>query len=221
MKRMIFIAAMLTSLPLMAVENIVYRCESGGALRVIEVQYPSGNAVPCNVTYTKGGDVQTLWRAANSAGYCEKQAAEFAAKQQSWGWQCQKVEASGATTPVAPARPAAPVSAPAQQPAAPAQPVAPVEAPAAPAPVAPKAAVEPAVAIEVPAAKPATTEIPAIDVPSDVPAPLVVEVNLPAVDIPVGVPSTASIPAVNVPDEVPDAPKQEEYNVQSVSVPGF
>lgn len=66
-----------------------YVCSHGDAERIIEVVYLSTDApVPCEVTYSKEGNQQTLWSAQNEAGYCESKAQELAQKQAGWGWSC-------------------------------------------------------------------------------------------------------------------------------------
>ncbi len=88
MKKYLIIASMLATTPVLAAENSTYRCEHLGAERVIEISYPKGTAVPCEVSYTKAEGTEVLWRAANTEGYCEEKAAEFVEKQRNWGWQC-------------------------------------------------------------------------------------------------------------------------------------
>ena len=56
--------------------------------RVIEVVYPTGNQLPCEVRYTKNGNTEVLWNAENETRYCETKATEFIEKQRGWGWQC-------------------------------------------------------------------------------------------------------------------------------------
>ena len=63
-------------------------CQLGDAVRVIEVVYPDGGELPCEVHYTKDGTGTVLWRASNEAGYCEQQAANFVEKQRGWGFEC-------------------------------------------------------------------------------------------------------------------------------------
>ena len=75
-----------------AIENRKTMCVHGNETRVIEVVYPEGNRLPCEVQYTKAGNTQTLWNAKNKAGYCENKAAEFVGKQIGWGWSCDLVE---------------------------------------------------------------------------------------------------------------------------------
>ena len=82
-----------------AADNQVTHCQRGDAVRIIEVAYPQGTEVPCEVHYTKDGQSSVLWRASNEAGYCEQKAAEFAEKQRSWGWQC--VVTAGSAKPAA------------------------------------------------------------------------------------------------------------------------
>ncbi|WP_445767127.1 hypothetical protein [Rheinheimera sp.] len=73
---------------LQAAENQITHCQLGDAVRIIEVVYPQGTELPCEVHYSKDGQNSVLWRASNEAGYCEQQAASFAEKQRNWGWQC-------------------------------------------------------------------------------------------------------------------------------------
>jgi hypothetical protein len=63
-------------------------CQLGDAVRVIEVVYPEGGELPCEVQYTKEGASSVLWQATNEAGYCEQQAADFVEKLRGWGFEC-------------------------------------------------------------------------------------------------------------------------------------
>lgn len=102
-----FAALLLTVLPfsLLAADNQVIHCQSGEAVRVIEVVYPQGTELPCEVQYTKDGETRVLWRASAEAGYCEDKAAQFAEKQRGWGWQC--VATAGKAQPDATEQPEA------------------------------------------------------------------------------------------------------------------
>ncbi|GGY36797.1 hypothetical protein GCM10011297_07370 [Bacterioplanes sanyensis] len=86
-------ASCLLSFPLQAAEPVVteqYRCTHKDQQRLIWVAYEQvGQQIPCAVYYQKDGQQQTLWQASKTVGYCERKAAEFVAKQESWGWQCQ------------------------------------------------------------------------------------------------------------------------------------
>lgn len=65
-------------------------CEHEGAVREVHVVYEvEGQTVPCSVNYVKETGTQALWRAENNEGYCEEKAADFIAKQESWGWTCE------------------------------------------------------------------------------------------------------------------------------------
>ena len=70
-----------------------YRCTSGDAVRRIEVEHADGAPLPCSVNYFKDteapGSSEELWNATNEDGYCEARAAEFAARLESFGWQCE------------------------------------------------------------------------------------------------------------------------------------
>ncbi|TKB51320.1 hypothetical protein FCL40_01825 [Ferrimonas sediminicola] len=67
-----------------------YICKNGAQERRIQVIYPQGAPLPCEVHYTKGGNSKVLWRAQNEAGYCEAQARAFAAKQETMFFPCEK-----------------------------------------------------------------------------------------------------------------------------------
>lgn len=87
-----FCALLLTLGASALVQAETYQCTNGGMERTISVVYQTpGQPVPCEVHYTKDGNVQTLWRADNEAGYCENQAQAFADKQSGWGWACSLV----------------------------------------------------------------------------------------------------------------------------------
>ncbi len=72
-----------------------YLCHHGEQSREILVQYDvPGQSVPCGVLYRKASGEQELWRANDETGYCEARAREFAAKQESWGWQCSELSSN-------------------------------------------------------------------------------------------------------------------------------
>lgn len=79
---------MLFSFAAFAGQTHTTHCQLGDAVRVIEVVYPEGGELPCEVRYQREGEQSVLWRARNEAGYCEQKAAEFVEKQRGWGWQC-------------------------------------------------------------------------------------------------------------------------------------
>jgi hypothetical protein len=82
-----------------------WSCKKGTGVREIHVQSETPSSpVPCSVVYkkvTEGAPDQTLWTAANDAGYCEEQAKAFVEKQVSWGWACEETMGgeSAATKP--------------------------------------------------------------------------------------------------------------------------
>lgn len=93
-----YLILLLASLSIFAVNaNQTTHCQNGDAVRLIEVVYPQGGELPCEVQYTKDGNTEVLWRASNEAGYCEQKAAEFAERQRSWGWQCVTTARSAET----------------------------------------------------------------------------------------------------------------------------
>ena len=79
---------MLFSVAAVAGQTHITHCQLGDAVRVIQVVYPEGGELPCEVHYQRDGEKSVLWSARNEAGYCEKKAAEFVEKQRNWGWQC-------------------------------------------------------------------------------------------------------------------------------------
>lgn len=101
MKALILVLLVSSSAAL-AADNQITHCQRGDAVRIIEVAYPQGSELPCEVHYTKDGQDTVLWRASNEAGYCEQKAAEFAEKQRSWGWQCVVTASSAQTDSDAP-----------------------------------------------------------------------------------------------------------------------
>jgi len=101
------------------------QCTSGDMVRRIVILAEPGVSVPCEVHYFKDTEApdqdQVLWRANNTAGYCEEQAAGLVSTLEQSGWDC------GDGMPAAPAEPAMPAT-PAE-PAEPADAAAPAEAP--------------------------------------------------------------------------------------------
>ena len=89
---------LLFSLPVLAGQPQTTQCTSGDSVRLIEVVYPEGGELPCEVRYTRDGEQQVLWRARNEVGYCAQKAAEFIERQRGWGYQCHLLPASRSTT---------------------------------------------------------------------------------------------------------------------------
>ncbi len=69
-----------------------WTCQKGDLTRQVLVVYPQEPALlPCEVFYSKPREnvvPHALWQADNVAGYCERKAAEFVVKLESWGWRC-------------------------------------------------------------------------------------------------------------------------------------
>lgn len=86
--KLLILPCCLVSLSLAAAENQLTVCQMDQVTRSIEIMYPQGGDLPCEVHYRKDGADQLLWQAENDSGYCEQQAAAFIEKQRSWGWQC-------------------------------------------------------------------------------------------------------------------------------------
>lgn len=69
------------------------RCTQAGMVRTVEVVRETAAPVPCSVNYRKeteapNAPAEQLWNAENEVGYCEARAAEFVARLESLGWQC-------------------------------------------------------------------------------------------------------------------------------------
>lgn len=89
---------LLASLPLSlsAQEYLEFQCYSGALARRIAVHYETAATLPCEVHYYKEakeepGEPQVLWRARNTAGYCESKARELADRLNDSGWDCAQV----------------------------------------------------------------------------------------------------------------------------------
>ena len=78
-----------------------WTCQQEDLTRHVVVYYPQSPArLPCEVFYSKPQEnvvPRALWKAANREGYCERKAAEFVAKLESWGFHCALDEAEPAT----------------------------------------------------------------------------------------------------------------------------
>lgn len=105
MSRKLLLTVLASFLPalVLAQEGDSYRCTNGDQVRRVEIVYEmAGSPLPCEVRYHKDteapGQVQSLWRATNEAGYCEAQTRDFVAKLEGWGWQCMADEAAAGTT---------------------------------------------------------------------------------------------------------------------------
>lgn len=72
--------------------DVIYTCTHNNLIRRIELSYPQTSPLPCVVNYYKydeaPGQVQTLWQATKTQGFCEKKASNLYQQLQDWGWQC-------------------------------------------------------------------------------------------------------------------------------------
>ena len=93
LKRHFITTALVLIFSVSASADINYLCTHDSAERKIDVVYTgAGGTVPCEVQYTKSTSYEVLWNAQSEEGFCEAKAAEFVAKQESWGWTCEQVE---------------------------------------------------------------------------------------------------------------------------------
>jgi hypothetical protein len=78
-----------------------WNCSHDDLVREVQIEYPEGGSVPCNVIYkkqTEGFEDQVLWSAESQEGYCEEKAREFVGKLESWGWVCLETVSAAADT---------------------------------------------------------------------------------------------------------------------------
>ncbi len=87
----LILASVLVSGSAVANEFPTTLCQHGEQQRKVEVVYPQGTPVPCEVHYTKASGTQILWKAAGETGFCEAKATALIEKQKGWGWQCDVV----------------------------------------------------------------------------------------------------------------------------------
>jgi hypothetical protein len=76
-----------------------WNCSHDDLVREVQIEYPEGGSVPCNVIYkkqTEGFEDQVLWSAENEEGYCEEKAREFVGNLESWGWVCLETVSAAA-----------------------------------------------------------------------------------------------------------------------------
>lgn len=69
-------------------------CSHNGNIRRVEVVYDNPDqAIPCRVLYNleteTPGDIQTLWSAQHTVGFCEEKAADLVASLEEGGWTCE------------------------------------------------------------------------------------------------------------------------------------
>ena len=78
-----------------------WTCHKADLTRHLLSFYPKAPArLPCKVFYSKPKEnvmPRALWESANTSDYCERKAAEFVAKLESWGWRCTDDDLEQAT----------------------------------------------------------------------------------------------------------------------------
>lgn len=79
-----------------------WSCLKADLTRQVLLFYPDAPALlPCKVFYSKPREnviPRVLWESANTQYYCERKAAEFVAKLESWGWRCAEDDPQAATS---------------------------------------------------------------------------------------------------------------------------
>ena len=121
MKDKILIVLLATVLPGLAAAQDAnkFQCSYADMQRRVEIYHEPGVNVPCEVHYYKDsempGERQVLWSAQSESGYCERNANEFIAKLEGWGWDCS--QGAAATTEDMTDAPDAPETPDAEEPA--------------------------------------------------------------------------------------------------------
>lgn len=74
-----------------------YTCTNGPEKRSIDVVYPEGGSLPCEVRYRKNaGQPRVLWSAQSTEGYCADMADEFVSKQETlFHFDCKRRQQAG------------------------------------------------------------------------------------------------------------------------------
>ncbi len=77
-----------------ATDDVLYVCEYAGSERLIELNYPNGAPLPCEVIYHRshdGNPYEVLWEARHDTGFCENKTSELLAQLKSVGWLCTEL----------------------------------------------------------------------------------------------------------------------------------
>ena len=72
----------------MAAEEERTVCESGEVWHAIQVVYPQGWSLPCEVHFTTPEEKRVVWNAKTAEGFCERKAQEIVQRRRNAGWQC-------------------------------------------------------------------------------------------------------------------------------------
>ena len=64
-------------------------CRSNDVKHIVQVVYPQGWDVPCEVRFqTPGEDDRVIWKAETQVGFCERKAQEIIERRINSGWDC-------------------------------------------------------------------------------------------------------------------------------------
>jgi len=64
-------------------------CESGSVWQTIQVVYPQGWSLPCEVVFETPEERRVVWNAKTSEGFCERKAEEIVERRRNEGWTCE------------------------------------------------------------------------------------------------------------------------------------
>ena len=64
-------------------------CESGSVWHAVQVVYPQGWSLPCEVHFETPEERRVVWTATSSEGFCERKAQEIIRRRENSGWSCQ------------------------------------------------------------------------------------------------------------------------------------
>lgn len=88
MKRIIIIPLYLLASLALAAEQERTLCESGEVWHSIQVVYPQGWSLPCEVHFATPEENRVVWNARTAEGFCERKAREIVQRRKDAGWQC-------------------------------------------------------------------------------------------------------------------------------------
>ncbi len=88
MKKIIIIPLYVLASFALAAEQERTLCESGEVWHSIQVVYPQGWSLPCEVHFATPEEKRVVWNARTAEGFCERKAQEIVQRRMDAGWRC-------------------------------------------------------------------------------------------------------------------------------------
>lgn len=88
MKKIIIIPLYVLASFALAAEQERTLCESGEVWHSIQVVYPQGWSLPCEVHFATPEEKRVVWNARTAEGFCERKAQEIVQRRKDAGWRC-------------------------------------------------------------------------------------------------------------------------------------